>query len=1059
MTLVFLVGSMLISPTASAQEITFARPDIESSISVSSTDATRFRTGAYETLHLRGEVKIQQQQLSISANEAILWVEVPDVLDQVDDRPKAYKVIVYLEGGVAIDLSMSDENSLPGQRPDRIVDEVWLGRLYTASTVDLSINARDLGSDPRPSIFTRAQLALENGLATSVAQTQFQTGAANPQIGQGQFVVSPQTGVVQQVVPGIPVSQGTFSEPNLSGIQGGPQPTPVVVNPNPSGTRVPQATINFAARDSAADFNGTYQTNPNNPNEGYFIGTGGVRVTIDSEEIARLEQFRDDEDRQVVILADNVVVWQSTLSDGSTRREAYLEGNVIFAKDRRVIYAKQMYYDANFQRGTILDAEVLTTAQQYQGLVRLKADVIQQVDENNLQAYGTAFTTSRIGVPRYWLQSESVGLNRRQTPRTDPLTGAPVFDQSGVQAIDSEYFLEANSNRVYAGGIPVFAWPRYRTSLDDPGLYLKRFKIGNDNDFGTQVQTAWNLYKLLGFRKPPAGTSWVGLLDYLSERGVGFGSEFTYQRNSLFGVPGNVSGFYQGWFIDDKGNDFLGRGRRDIPPEKNPRGRILARHFHQLSPGHQLKAELGYISDRNFLEQYYEREWDTYKDATTGLWLQKNRGTQSFNLIADIQINDFFAQTSWLPRFDHFILGQPLARDKLVWHGHSHIGYGRLRAADPPEDPTQLATYVPLAWEADVDGLRAGTRQEIDLPVQLGPVKVVPYVLGDATFWQEDLSGNDLFRGYGQAGIKASLPFWRVDPTIQSVLWNVNGLAHKLSFDVDAYYADASQDLDELPLYDQVDDDAQEAFRREFAFNTFGILAPGNIPLKFDERYFALRSGMQGNVSAHSLEIADDLEVVTLGFRQRWQTKRGLPGQERIIDWITLDMETSFFPDPTRDNFGSTAGLFNYDFSWYVGDRLSVLSDGFLDFFEQGLRTASLGFEAGRPGVGTVYMGFRSIEGPISVNILTASAIYRMSEKWGIKGSSQYDFGEVGTIGNTLSLYYIGESFLWQLGLNADFARENFGFRFGFEPRFVPRSRLFNPGGVSVGPASARWLE
>ena len=100
MTLV-LFGSVLFSSTTLSHEITFARPDIDSSISVSSANATRFRAGAYEALHLSGEVKIQQQQLSISANEAILWVEIPDVLDQVVDHPKAYKVIAYLEGQVA----------------------------------------------------------------------------------------------------------------------------------------------------------------------------------------------------------------------------------------------------------------------------------------------------------------------------------------------------------------------------------------------------------------------------------------------------------------------------------------------------------------------------------------------------------------------------------------------------------------------------------------------------------------------------------------------------------------------------------------------------------------------------------------------------------------------------------------------------------------------------------------------------------------------------------------------------------------------------------------------
>ena len=69
--------------------------------------------------------------------------------------------------------------------------------------------------------------------------------------------------------------------------------------------------------------------------------------------------------------------------------------------------------------------------------------------------------------------------------------------------------------------------------------------------------------------------------------------------------------------------------------------------------------------------------------------------------------------------------------------------------------------------------------------------------------------------------------------------------------------------------------------------------------------------------------------------RQRWQTKRGLPGQERIIDWITLDIEGSLFPKHDRDNFGQMLGLVNYDFRWHVGDRFALLSDGFFDFFRR----------------------------------------------------------------------------------------------------------------------------
>ena len=67
--------------------------------------------------------------------------------------------------------------------------------------------------------------------------------------------------------------------------------------------------------------------------------------------------------------------------------------------------------------------------------------------------------------------------------------------------------------------------------------------------------------------------------------------------------------------------------RRNIVPEERFRGRVLGRHRSQ-SVGwvERLRANLGWISDRNFLEQYYEREWDEFQDQTTGAETQIHVG-------------------------------------------------------------------------------------------------------------------------------------------------------------------------------------------------------------------------------------------------------------------------------------------------------------------------------------------------------------------------------------------------------------------------------------------------
>ena len=127
--------------------------------------------------------------------------------------------------------------------------------------------------------------------------------------------------------------------------------------------------------------------------------------------------------------------------------------------------------------------------------------------------------------------------------------------------------------------------------------------------------------------------------------------------------------------------------------------------------------------------------------------------------------------------------------------------------------------------------------------------------------------------------------------------------------DAEIFWADADQNLGRFPLYDPLDDDAIEFFRRRFLFDTFGGTFGTNVPLKYDERVFALRSGMQRAVTARSTEIVDDLTMLRLGVRHRVQTKRGMPGQERIIDWITFDVEGAGNKRTFHPPFGSHSNL------------------------------------------------------------------------------------------------------------------------------------------------------
>lgn len=795
----------------------------------------------------------------------------------------------------------------------------------------------------------------------------------------------------------------------------------------------------------------------NRPDTGetVVVARGGVTIIVRDVQ-AQLPGGERLDLGTVSLSADKIVGWlpivTGLFSGSNTLEQAegefYLEGNIVFRQGERVVYADSMYYNVTREYGMVLSAEAITPVPEYDGLVRLKADVLQQVSSGEFIAFDAAVTTSRMGVPRYWLQSDQLRFSDQTKAGVDPVTGAPVEISDRV--------LTSTGSFVYLGGVPVLYWPTFSSDVTVPSFYITGIKVKNDSIFGSQVHVDFDLFQLLGVEDPPDGVRWTLSTGYLSERGPALGTAVTYNRPSFFGLPGPTSGFVDAWGVYDDGLDTLGFDRRELVPEEDVRGRVLGRHRQWLPYDYELIAEVGYLSDRNFLEQYFESEYDRAKDHDTSLRLRKYYFNNLFELSTEAQANDFYTETQRLPAFDHYLLGGSVLGDRLTWSMHNQVSYADLDVATSPLDPAQDAiTQTPLPGELDAEGVIASTRHEISMPLELGPIKFSPFVSGEASHYGEDVTGEPLTRLLGQGGVRAALPMWRVDPNVQSSLLNVRGLAHKVEFRGEYFYADSDANLDELPLYDPLDDDAQEEFRRRFFFSTFG----GGLPARFDPRNYAFRQGVQRYVTNPSEVIADDLSQMRLGVHNRWQTKRGVPGRERIVDLMRLDVETILFPEAERDNFGETIGPTTYDFRYHLGDRVTLLSDGYADFFEDGLRSVSAGVRTSRPGLGDVYVGLMSLEGPISASVLRSSYDYRLNEKWILTAASTYDFGNTGNVGQTVAFTRIGESMLIRMGLDVDEGRDNVGFVFAIEPRFWPTRTLGSLGGQLIPPPGLEGLE
>ncbi|MEX2140417.1 MAG: organic solvent tolerance protein OstA [Pirellulales bacterium] len=996
-------------------EVSIAPDNTRQKIVISADVASHWQDGPRQKPRdvwlLKGNCSITQGLATVRGDEAVVWVE-----RQGDFGNPTYTVIAYVNGRVVIGQQPASMKSAGLQNDLGASDTTkpWYGRLYSDFSPEFPIRSPVTAEpDAKPSIYRKA--IERHAPPAGIERTQF-TEFQPEQIPPPQFSA------------------------------------PVV------GSR----RVIFESR-SGMGFESRGFQNPNNPDESVTIVSGGVRLRIDGlgRTVAgiRVGETLDIE-------ADRVVIWmqgdaKSLLSGQADQAETvplelYLEGDIIFREGDRIVYAQSMYYNVPAKTGTILNAEAITPVQNYAGALRLRANVLRMVGKDQFIAEGASVTTSRLAMPTYEFRAGTLVLVDAQAPEIDPISGAPAFDpQTGSPVIRHVQTVTSTNNVVFVEGVPVFYWPTLATDAREPTFYIQKAALKNDSIFGTSIETEWNLYQLLGWQDAPKDTDWSLSLDYLSKRGPAVGTKFTYERDFFFNRPERTFGLADAWFIDDDGLDTLGLDRMGLAPEEDIRGRILTRHRQELPNHWQLTAELGFITDRNFQEQFFEQEWDEQPDARSGFELKQTLENASLALAIDSRINDFFMETEQLPRVDHFWIGQSLWMDRLTWYEHTNVGYFRQNPASVPVDPSDRATFGFLPYEVPVEGERISTRQALELPLDTGPMKVVPFVLGEAAHWGETLDQDDLQRVYGQAGIRTSLPIWAVDPAIESHLLNLHGLSHKITLEGEFSVTDASEDLGEFPLYDEIDDNNVQHFRRRLAFQTFG--GPPPVPPEFDERFYGVRRGLMDNVTGPT-EIAEDLKVFRVGVRQRWQTKRGPPDNRRIIDWITLDTHAEIFPDE-EENFGENIGLIDYDFRWHVGDRLTLLSDGAADFFSQGGKLFSVGASLNRPPRGNLFLGFRSLEGPINSNVLLASYSYRMAPKWASSFGLTYDLSNDGSMGETFTLTRIGESFLFSLGFNADQGRDNVGIAVALEPRFLPRTSFGKRTGIVVPPAGAFGIE
>lgn len=795
--------------------------------------------------------------------------------------------------------------------------------------------------------------------------------------------------------------------------------------------------------------------------------------------------------------ADNLVMWIKNLNGqgvpdglpldappdgtdgGRLELELFMTGNVVIrSKDEQVstitpgartvttrtLRADQIYYDVNKNKAVALKADLEMSFGGLQDSVHLFAERMDRLGRTEWQATRAGAFSSRLpSDPGLEFLASSATLREQETERRN-IFGIP-YRKLPTGEVDYSYerTLIGRNARIELLGVPIFYTPYLQTDPSQPLGPLKAIGYGNDRMFGSQFYTTWDLYNLLALRPPP-GHTWRLNLDYLDKRGPAGGTDYGYANPDFFGFFGPNRGSVRLYGVSDRGADILGGNRGPEPVQSVDRngdktyfrGRAVWQNQQEIladrdldglltaGPHLTLQNQFAHQSDKNFFEQYFKNEFNTGPNQETFGYLSGSTGRLHGSLLVQGgQDRNWMTETRWLPQAKAALLGQNFF-DAFTYTSKVDAGYANFR-------PSQVSPFPVLATERQrLDTGRVDWWNELAAPLDAGPFKVTPYGVVDLTGYSQDLNGDSRGRVYGGGGARASITFSRLYADAGNELFNVRGLNHKATFHSNYYIARTNVRYTDLPQLDRLDDDTIDfTYRNITPFQTQLVKGPGGVALAtapyFDPQRLAIR-----RLVDYRVDTRDDVQVVQLGLDQRLQTKRGAPGREHTIDWLTLDVSASLFPQAEKDNFGKSAAFLEYNTVWNVGDQTALTSAGWFDPFASGARYWNVGAYFNRPDGTNFFLGYRETD-PVNSKAVTANVGYRLTRKYGMNFSTSYDFGTQQALSNQFLVTRTGTDLTVTVGLTYNQTTNTTGFTFGIVPNIAVGSSVARFGSPQIG--------
>jgi hypothetical protein len=1022
-------------------------------VQLNADNIATWKVAGKQVFLLHGNVVVTQGQNVVRAPDCVVWVDLP-----ANPADNVLPVTIFGENSIAL------ERQVPGQAPAQA--DYGYVRTVTTSKVDIKpfqekLVEQDQSADPvyqralakRPAELLQGNTAVDTGLRLASA---LQPAPAPP--GPPPLPGPPPPAIDPSKTP-MPVKQDVLFQPipeaNAAPAPGASPPPPVFSStmpqpdPPPGSPAKPPPHLSVRPR-FGSDLQVEYK--PVEDGRTAVIVTGGVILLITTP-----GETPKDKAQAIDIEADRLVIWtrgnaqqlfgkmKSEQGSDNGAHELYMSGHVQMRtrsdKDIKTIHANELYYDVRRNVAVARDVDLEIQMQKAPFPLHVKTPELQQLGPKLFtMKQSEVFSGLLPSDPGMILKISNMTIEERQYELSYLYGLVPAYDKDGNRKVQTDHVFTGNNYFAYLEGVPVFYFPYFGGRVEDPLGPLDGINAGYDRIFGVQIHTTWDLYDI--FDLPHfEGTKWQLYLDYLTERGPGFGTFFEFSGRDPFGIKGKYNGEIKLYGMYDHGFDELGgnRGQEEFYPDAATAWPVIQPQFRgwaygkanvqELPDGFSVLGQFAFLSDRNFQEVYFLDPHINGLNQETYIHLKQQQGNWAWTLDAQDNTQDWFTHTNWFPKLDGYLMGQTfsfgkLAEDLFVVNTKASAGYAELR-------PTIQVPFAYLPTDVRVNTVRTDVMGDISMPVDLGPFKIAPYLTADLAYYSQNVNGDSQGRVYGGGGVRWSMPLSKLYPDIENELLNINQIYHKIVLYGNYFAAQSSTSFNNLPQLNRLNDDSTDQALRDirpvqslYNPNYANILTSSNL---FNPQYYALR-----RLVDNSPDNLDTINVLQLGIDQRWQTRRGFPGNDHIVDWMSLNVQASIFPHSQRDDLGHTLGIVEYNWLWNIGDRTALTSSGFFEPFDGGARSFNFGAILGRTDSTNFYLGYQQID-PLYSKAVIASIVYPFSAKYALTASTVWDFG-VNVTSYSLFFSRMGTDTIVNFGVSFNSTLNTAGFTFEILP-------------------------